>query len=288
MSWAGAEVDKEYSSADTLIRDLHNAMLNRPSFMYRGISQNDQMYPSIMRTWDGNATVSLADVEMELLTDFRKQGASFLTSQSNTADFLACAQHYGIPTRLIDWTSNPFVALYFAIYNEIEDDRECPYEILFCDRENQLCSPYLLLGTTLGDMNKASVIPWDNVRDYLIFLRTLGKPEDLKELCKIVGIACPNAPEKCFYVLDPNYSNTRLFAQSGLFVIPKEITVSAINAEYQAAGVQKMKIHKNIRDELLGMLGRIGYNKARLFFDLQNIAEHVKALNVSKVSKNQE
>jgi hypothetical protein len=72
-----------------------------------------------------NEKLNEEDDERRLLLDFQRGAGHFhssLPTLDETVDWLALMQHFGAPTRLVDWSRSPYVALYFALEESFDDD----------------------------------------------------------------------------------------------------------------------------------------------------------------------
>ena len=93
---------------------------HRSTFVFRG-SANHQcaLTPSLMRLGG-----DFASLEEHLLRTFRRYGLRYHAPDGSQWNWLALAQHHGLPTRLLDWTYSPFVALHFATADLAQFDRD--------------------------------------------------------------------------------------------------------------------------------------------------------------------
>ncbi|HAF34208.1 MULTISPECIES: FRG domain-containing protein [Sphingobacterium] len=91
---------------------------NTNLILYRGQGVNLPLIPSVARKDPSSDTT---EMEVQMLAELKRR--SKLIAERNLFDdweWLVYAQHFGMKTRLLDWSSNPLTALWFACSNEYQ------------------------------------------------------------------------------------------------------------------------------------------------------------------------
>lgn len=107
---------------EALFKDTYNPRIDRfkSRFAYRGVSsENYKMETSLMRLGG-----EYPKVEGHLLKQFKKYAYKHIENKKDDWYWLSVGQHYGLPTRLLDWTYSPDVALHFATCNTDKYDKD--------------------------------------------------------------------------------------------------------------------------------------------------------------------
>ena len=93
------------------------------AWAFRGLG--DSTYPLLPSV--GRISNYSPSKERSVLASFRRRVPQFTTDIGfGEWEYLALAQHHGVPTRLLDWTTNPLVAAYFAA-SASPDTRQVSY-----------------------------------------------------------------------------------------------------------------------------------------------------------------
>jgi len=94
-------------------------------WFFRGVRKESyDLKPSLFRIDIQDTLTDWDDLEEYMLQLFQRESRPFLDREpKDDFEWMALAQHYGLPTRLLDWTTNPLIGLFFSIerYDRQED-----------------------------------------------------------------------------------------------------------------------------------------------------------------------
>lgn len=241
--------------------------------------------------------------ERELIDGFRRDAWHFLDRElKSEVEWISLMRHYGVPTRIVDFTESILVALYFAV-----GETECENDFAIW------CVNRALLGDAYEQSYWIEQGAWDFQRGepnyeqirscgrYTIPVEAMRRNEERAE--KVLGrdindsdMEDESLPILCLY---PKFRNARMSAQSGLFLMPtrlrtpfndllcedgirdsrSRVTVSEL-MENQCAtilsGVVGFVFSAKMREDARTLLRMSNVTDRQLFPDLDGVAKSVK------------
>jgi len=222
--------------------DLLDMVYGQTEILFRGQSIDMPLIPKLGRL-PLRSKYSIQEAENLLITEF-KRGILPLSEfkPDNNWDLLALAQHHGLPTRLLDWSTNALIGLWFAI----------------CKRPKKDSSAKLADG-----------VVW-------VFL-----PSKEDYITDIDKTSNPFSNTYATRIFKSSIISRRIAAQAGVFTAHKIITATNKFISLQSNKKYKEKLFPiyikgehfaNVRREL----AQLGINHFSVFPDLDGFCKHLE------------
>ena len=218
----------------------------RSTLFFRGQGKDHPLLPSVARLKPKRDDLDLLSTEQKLLRAFQRRSLPFLEMRPETTwDWLAVAQHYGLPTRLLDWSVNALSAVWFAVEKPAQDSDSHGVVWVF--------------------EAKAGLI--ENGGDYVSSSQNGGssRPFSLTRSC----------------ILVPRYVSKRIVAQGGYFTVqassPKAPHFRGLEEETTFGDrLWKLLIPSRRFPAIRHQLSRMGTNAMSIYPDLGGLCRDIK------------
>lgn len=258
MKWQNETIVKSWGHlceqlyADSWQCDL---MRFRANYAFRGLS--DKEY-GLRNSFKRNC-IQHKELEYHLLRNFRKYARTSEPGLTKTIwRSLVLAQHHGLPTRLMDWTYSPFVAVHFATSNTGNFDRDGIIWLVDFVKINQH-APQLLLDALHHEKCNAFTVE--------ILEATIPSLKEYDDL--------PGGPHLIFF--EPPSIDERIVNQFALFSVMSDSIMDLDELLQQKPDIyHRIIIPKELKWEIRDKLDQANITERVLFPGLDGLANWLK------------
>jgi hypothetical protein len=213
---------------------------------------------------------SRSDYEDQVLREFRRKAHLHLqahTLPSDSIEWLALLQHWGGPTRFLDFTALPYVAAYFALE---EGSTKGGYSCIWAVEKRHL---WLHSGRVLSKAPGSDEV-------HRAVGQTAGRDP------QVFGKLVLSNEKACVVEVVPGKYSERLSLQQGVFLCPADVNQS-FEANLMATSmprdaIQRLHFPNTIRGRALERLRAMNITRATLMPGLEGLAQSLKQLVVEE------
>ncbi|MEQ4512406.1 MAG: FRG domain-containing protein [Dickeya sp.] len=247
----------------------------KKSTVYRG--QGNKKWRFVPKIFRGNG---LNESEHSITRDVLISHSDEFYNDQSMFDKLVRMQHFGVPTRLLDVTTNPLVALWFATENEGDNvDGKVSFFSVPEERTKYFDSDTVSCISNIANLKHEEKIELFDLANSISLVRDFNNEKIVKKLCYLVGMEKPNFKEVInpksillpLYV-KPKLNNKRIIAQSGAFFIFGDDVTNKERKENPISG-EALIISSDFKGEIRDELDLLGFNEATLFPELERTAK---------------
>lgn len=264
---------------------LDNISMKKDKLFFRGHGDvSYKLVPSVFRKekWMKNEKLMYQELQINC--------ANELSEKKGHLEILAEMQHYGLPTRLLDITKNPLIALFFACEKQ---DKHSGEVIIFSVKREEIKYPQ---SDTVAVLSSLPLFTFQEQKEYYhLSKKTYSKNEqfnkDIERLVQEIRIERPGFIgkirqedlRKCIVVI-PAINNRRLERQEGAFIIcglldenygySKRNSIDDLRAKSKDG--KKIVCIINDKEKILRQLNSLGVNKSKIYPEIDDVADYIK------------